>query len=100
MLLCQRNAYAKNLRSEQYLNLRNFCKTKDNRTATVVLAIARVLEQKAEEPQALIAAALDGTTESDREKLLAVVTDAIEHHPTSAAELARLVHAIGDFGNG
>ena len=70
------------------------------RTATVALAIARVLEHAGEEPETLTAAALDGSTESDRQKLLAIVGDAIEHHPTSASELARLIHTIGDFGKG
>jgi hypothetical protein len=69
-------------------------------TACMALAIAGVLERASEEAGDHLAAALDGSSESDREKLLAIIGDAIEHHPTSASELARLIDAIGDFGKG
>ena len=73
--------------------------TKDSevwRTATAALAVARVLEQVAEEPDRLIAAALDGSANSEREKMLAVIGDAIQYHPSSAPELARLLQQVAN----
>ncbi len=66
------------------------------RTAAAALAIARVLEGRGKEIDVLMTAALDGSTASDRDKLLAIVAEAITHHPTSAAELARLISTIAN----
>lgn len=64
------------------------------RTATMALAIARTLERVAEEPARLLAAALEGSSEVDRQKLSAMVGDAIQHHPDRAADLAWLIQEI------
>jgi tetratricopeptide (TPR) repeat protein len=70
------------------------------RTATVALAIARILERAGEVPEeALIASAVEGSSKPDRNELVAIVGDAIEHHPASASELAWLIHAILDSGS-
>jgi hypothetical protein len=75
--------------------------TEDARTkrvSTLALAIARTLEHIDERPGSLIASALEGSSESDRKELVAIVGDAIQHHPASASELARLIEAISDIG--
>ena len=68
------------------------------RVSTLAVAIARTLEHADERPETLIVSALEGSSESDREKLVAIVGDAIQHHPASASELARLISAISDIG--
>jgi hypothetical protein len=42
--------------------------------------------------------ALEGSSESDRKELVAIIGDAIQHHPASAPELARLIYPISDTG--
>jgi hypothetical protein len=68
------------------------------RVSTLALAIARTLDHTDERPDSLIALALEGSSESDRKELVAIIGDAIQHHPASAPELARLIYAISDTG--
>ena len=62
--------------------------------ATAALVIARLVEGRKEETDALIATVLNGSTASDRDKLLAILGEAIANHPTAASELARLIGMI------
>jgi tetratricopeptide (TPR) repeat protein len=68
------------------------------RVSTLVLAIARTLEHTDERPDSSIALALEGSSESDRKELAAIIGDAIQYHPASAFELARLIYTISDTG--
>ena len=68
------------------------------RLSTLVLAIARTLEHTEERPDSLIASTLEGSSESDRKELVVIIGDAIQYHPASAPELARLIYTISDTG--
>ena len=68
------------------------------RVSTLALAIARTLEHSDEPPESLIAPALEGSSESDRKELVAIVGDAIQHRPALASEFVRLISAINDVG--
>jgi hypothetical protein len=64
------------------------------RVSSLALAIARTLEHTNESLESFLVSALDGSSTSDRQQLAAIVGDAIQHHPASAAELACLISEI------
>jgi hypothetical protein len=68
------------------------------RVSTLALAIARTLEHTDERPESLIASALEGSSKSDLTELVAIIGDAIQHHPASAFKLASLIQEISDIG--
>ena len=64
----------------------------------MALAIARTLEHTGERPQPLIASALEGSSESDREKLVAIAGDAVHAIRLPLPNLLSLISAISDIG--